>query len=69
MDVLHSLIGLLPELHVDSSIQLDQPGVQVHLLGLRIVEVDGLPLVLEAELEGLLADVVVEPLHPGVGPQ
>ena len=28
----------------------------------------GLPLVLEAELEGLLGDVVVEPLHPGVGP-
>ena len=91
MDVLHSLIGLLPELHVDSSIQLDQPGVQVHLLGLRIVEVDGvsswvlllydqvkmvpqlvtkLPkLSLPLVLEGLLGDVVVEPLHPGVGPQ
>ena len=27
-----------------------------------------LPLVLEAELEGLLRDVVVQTLHPGVSP-
>ena len=27
------------------------------------------PLVIEAELEGLLYDVVVQPLHPRVGPQ
>ena len=29
----------------------------------------GLPLVLEAKLESLLRDVVIEPLHPGVGSQ
>ena len=29
----------------------------------------GLPLVLEAKLESLLRDVVIEPLYPGVGSQ
>ena len=41
MDVLDIFVGLLPELHVDGSIQLEQPGVKVHLLSLRVVEVDG----------------------------
>jgi hypothetical protein len=28
-----------------------------------------LPLILKAELEGLLGNVVIQPLHPGIGPQ
>ena len=85
------LVGLLPELHVDGGVQLDEPRVQVHLLGLGVVQVDRvgvgvgvlddqvqvvpelvaelpelcLALVLQAELEGLLRDVVVETLNPG----
>jgi hypothetical protein len=41
MNILDSLLSLLSELPVDGSIQLDQPGVEVHLLGLGVVEVDG----------------------------
>ena len=40
MNVLDSLVGLLPQLHVDGGVKLDKPGVQVHLLGLRVVQVD-----------------------------
>jgi len=89
VDVLHGLVSLLPELHVDGSVELDQPGVQVHLLRLRVVQVDrvcrwvlvlddqvqmvpefvtklpkfSFPLVLEAKLESLLSNVVVQALH------
>ena len=41
MDILDCLVGLLPELHLDGGVQLDQPCVQVPLLGLRAVQVDG----------------------------
>ncbi len=34
------LVGLLPQLHADGGVQLDQPRVQVHLLRLRVVQVD-----------------------------
>ena len=34
MDIIYSLVDLMTELHMDGSIQLDQPGVQVHLMGL-----------------------------------
>jgi hypothetical protein len=34
------LVGLLPQLHADGSVQLDQPRVQIHLLRLRVVQVD-----------------------------
>ena len=40
VNVLDGLVGLLPQLHLDGSIQLDQPRVQVPLLGLGAVEVD-----------------------------
>jgi len=40
MDVFHGLVSLLPELHMDGSVELDQPCVQVHLLRLGIVQVD-----------------------------
>lgn len=93
MDVLHGFVSLLPQLHVDGSVELNQPRVQVHLLGLGVVQVDRVcrrvlvlddqiqmvpefvtelpelrfPLVLEAKLESLLSDVVIETLHTGVG--
>ena len=41
VDVLDGLVGLLPQLHADGGVQLDQPCVQVHLLRLRVVQVDG----------------------------
>ena len=41
MNVLHCLVGLLPELHLDGSVQLSQPGVQVPLLSLWVSQVDG----------------------------
>jgi len=95
MDVLHSFVSLLPQLHVDGSVELNQPSVQVHLLGLGVVQVDSVccwvlvlddqiqmvpefvtelpefsfPLVLEAKLESLLSDVVIETLHTGVSSQ
>ena len=40
VDVLDSFVGLLPQLHLDGSVQLSQPRVQVPLLGLRVVQVD-----------------------------
>ena len=40
VNVLHSLVGLLPQLHVDGGVQLDQPRVEVHLLRVRVVQVD-----------------------------
>ena len=40
VDVLDGAVGLLPELHLDGGVQLDQPRVQVPLLGLGAVEVD-----------------------------
>lgn len=40
VDVLDCLVGLLPELHLDGGVQLDQPRVQVPLLSLGAVEVD-----------------------------
>ena len=41
VDVLDGLVGLLPELHLDGSVQLGKTSVQVHLLGVSIVQVDG----------------------------
>ena len=40
MDVLDCLVSLLPQLHLDSSVQLDQPCVQIPLLRLWAVEID-----------------------------
>ena len=41
MKITYGLVGFLPQLHLDGRIQLDQPGVQVHLLRISIVQVDG----------------------------
>lgn len=46
MDVLHSLEGFLPQLHLDGTVQLNQASVKMHGLGLRVVQIDGTLLVL-----------------------
>ena len=41
VDILDGLEGLLPQLHGDGPLELEEPRVQVHLLRVRVVEVDG----------------------------
>ena len=49
----------LPQLHADGTVQLDQTGLQVHGLALRVVEVDGGALVVVAlDLAQVHAQVV-----------
>lgn len=42
---MRSPAAYLPQLHADSTVQLHQPGLQVHGLAVRVVEVDGGALV------------------------
>lgn len=43
--MMESPAAYLPQLHADSTVQLHQPGLQVHGLAVRVVEVDGCALV------------------------
>ena len=46
MDVLHGFEGFLPELHLDGRFQLNKTRVQMHGLGVRVIQVDGSLLML-----------------------